>query len=107
MPWAVPAFVAAFAWRFIFNQQFGMFNGILKAVGLDPVAWFDNRWTALFTAICTNIWLGVPFMMVAMLGGLQSINADLYEAAEMDGATPWQRFLNITLPGPAPGDHRR
>ena len=102
LPWAVPAFVAAFAWRWIFDQQFGIANGLLRAVGLDPVAWFDHRWTSLFTAIVANIWLGVPFMMVALLGGLQSISGDLYEAAEMDGATPWQRFVNITLPGLRP-----
>ena len=47
LPWAVPAFVSAFAWRFMFNQEFGLFNGLLTAVGLDPVAWFDNRWTSL------------------------------------------------------------
>jgi arabinogalactan oligomer/maltooligosaccharide transport system permease protein len=102
VPWAVPAFVSAFAWRFLFDQQFGLFNALLESVGLDPVAWFDNRWTSLFTAIVTNIWLGVPFMMVAILGGLQSIPAELYEAAEMDGATPWQRFRHITLPGLRP-----
>lgn len=102
LPWAVPAFVAAFAWRWIFDQEFGIANGLLQAVGLDPVAWFDHRWTSLFTAIVANIWLGVPFMMVALLGGLQSISGDLYEAAEIDGATPWQRFVNITLPGLRP-----
>ena len=75
---------------------------LLVNVGLDPVEWFNHRWTALFAAICTNVWLGVPFMMVAILGGLQSINGDLYEAAEMDGATPWQRFRNVTLPGLRP-----
>lgn len=102
VPWAVPAFVAAFSWRWIFDQQFGIANAVLEAVGLDPVAWFDHRWTSLFTAIVANIWLGVPFMMVALLGGLQSIPSDLYEAAEMDGATPWQRFVNVTLPGLRP-----
>lgn len=102
VPWAVPAFVSAFAWRFLFDQQFGVINAVLEAVGADPVAWFDNRWTSLFTAIVTNIWLGVPFMMVALLGGLQAIPSELYEAAEMDGATPWQRFRHITLPGLRP-----
>ena len=102
VPWAVPAFVSAFAWRFLFDQRFGLINGVLEAVGLDPVAWFDHRWTSLFTAIVANIWLGVPFMMVAILGGLQSIPGDLYEAAEMDGAGPWQRFRNITMPGLRP-----
>ena len=102
LPWAVPSFVAAFAWRFIFDERFGVINGALRAIGLDPVSWFEQRWTSLFTAIVANVWLGVPFMMVALLGGLQSINGDLYEAAEIDGASPWQRFVNITLPGLRP-----
>jgi arabinogalactan oligomer/maltooligosaccharide transport system permease protein len=102
VPWAVPAFVSAFAWRFLFDQRFGIINAVLTNLGLDPVEWLTNRWTAMFTAIVTNIWLGVPFMMVAMLGGLQSISADLYEAAEIDGASPWQRFRNVTLPGLRP-----
>jgi len=102
VPWAVPAFISAFAWRFLFDQRFGLINASLEAIGLDPVAWFDQRWTSLFTAIVTNIWLGVPFMMVALLGGLQSIPQDLYEAAEMDGTTPWQRFRHVTLPGLRP-----
>ena len=50
VPWAVPSFVSAFAWRFMFNQQFGLINAILDSVGLDPVEWFSHRWTALFTA---------------------------------------------------------
>ena len=102
VPWAVPAFVSAFAWKLIFSPRFGMVNSALTGVGLEPVQWFDHRWTALFAAVVTNVWLGVPFMMVAILGGLQSIPQDLYEAAEMDGASPWQRFRNVTLPGLRP-----
>ncbi|MEQ4301099.1 sugar ABC transporter permease [Plantactinospora sp. B6F1] len=102
LPWAVPAFVSAFAWKFIFNERFGLANSLLTAVGVDPVDWFANRWTSLFTAIVTNIWLGVPFMMVALLGGMQTIPGELYEAAEIDGASPWQRFVNVTLPGLRP-----
>ncbi|MDG4791874.1 sugar ABC transporter permease [Micromonospora sp. WMMD1102] len=102
LPWAVPAFVSAFAWKFIFNERFGLANSLLTAVGIDPVDWFANRWTSLFTAIVTNIWLGVPFMMVALLGGMQTIPGELYEAAEIDGASPWQRFVHITLPGLRP-----
>jgi arabinogalactan oligomer / maltooligosaccharide transport system permease protein len=99
LPWAVPAFVSAFAWRFMFNQKFGLVNALLSMVGLQPVDWFDHQSTALLTAIITNVWLGVPFMMVTLLGGLQTISAELYEAAEIDGASAWQRFTNITLPG--------
>jgi arabinogalactan oligomer / maltooligosaccharide transport system permease protein len=102
VPWAVPAFVSAFAWKFIFNERNGLANLVLTNLGIEPVAWFAERWTSLFTAMVTNIWLGVPFMMVALLGGLQSISEDLYEAAEMDGASPWQRFVNVTLPGLRP-----
>lgn len=102
VPWAVPAFVSAFAWKFIFNERNGLANLLLVNLGFDKIEWFSDRWTSLFTAIVTNVWLGVPFMMVALLGGLQSISADLYEAAEMDGATAWQRFVNVTLPGLRP-----
>lgn len=102
VPWAVPSFISAFAWKFLFNQRFGLINSTLEAVGLDPVEWFSHRWTALFACIVTNIWMGVPFMMVALLGGLQSINQDLYEAAALDGASPWQQFRNVTLPGLRP-----
>ncbi|GIJ25890.1 ABC transporter permease [Micromonospora qiuiae] len=102
LPWAVPAFVSAFAWKFIFNERFGLANALLSAIGIDPVSWFADRWTALFTAIVTNVWLGVPFMMVALLGGMQTIPGELYEAAEIDGASAWQRFRNITLPGLRP-----
>lgn len=102
VPWAVPAFVSAFSWRFLFDQRFGLINSVITHLGGEPVEWLAHRWTALFTAIVTNIWLGVPFMMVAMLGGLQSISQDLYEAAEIDGASPWQRFRNVTLPGLRP-----
>jgi arabinogalactan oligomer/maltooligosaccharide transport system permease protein len=99
LPWAVPAFVSAFAWRFMFNENFGLINSLFESVGLDRVAWFADWKTALLTAIVANIWLGVPFMMVTLLGGMQTIPGEQYEAAEIDGATPWQRFVNITLPG--------
>ena len=102
LPWAVPAFVAAFAWKFLFNEKFGLVNQVLAVFGIDPVAWFAHQATSLLTAILTNIWLGVPFMMVALLGGLQAIPQELYDAAEVDGASPWQRFVHVTLPGLRP-----
>jgi arabinogalactan oligomer/maltooligosaccharide transport system permease protein len=102
VPWAVPGFVSAFAWKFMFNQRFGLINSTLESLGMDPVEWFSHRWTALFACIVTNIWMGVPFMMVAILGGLQAIDQDLYEAAALDGASPWQQFRNVTMPGLRP-----
>src|SRR6185436_168810 len=76
-----------------------LINSVLESVGIDRVAWFADWRTSLLTAIITNVWLGVPFMMVTLLGGMQTISAELYEAAEIDGASAWQRFTNITLPG--------
>jgi arabinogalactan oligomer/maltooligosaccharide transport system permease protein len=99
LPWAVPTFVAAFAWRFLLNSQFGLFNALLNLVGVGPVGWLESPTMARLSVIMVNTWLGVPFMMVALLGGLQAIPRELYEAAEVDGANAWQRFRNVTLPG--------
>ena len=102
IPWAIPAFVASFAWKFIYDRDYGIINGILVALGQERVDFFDTTAKSLTAVIIVNIWLGVPFMMVALLGGLQSVPGELYEAAEMDGATPWQRFRNVTLPSLRP-----
>jgi arabinogalactan oligomer/maltooligosaccharide transport system permease protein len=99
LPWAVPAFISAFSWRFLFNADGGLINTALGWVGVGPVEWLGQSNLVLLAVIVVNVWLGVPFMMVALLGGLQSIPAELYEAAEVDGATSWQRFVNVTLPG--------
>ncbi|ATL27242.1 Maltose/maltodextrin ABC transporter, permease protein MalF [Streptomyces formicae] len=102
LPWAVPAFVGVFAWRLMLNSQYGVFNDMITAVGLPAQNWLATPFAQKTAVIMVNVWIGVPFNMVALLGGLQSIPKELYEAAEMDGASPWQRFVNITLPGLRP-----
>jgi arabinogalactan oligomer/maltooligosaccharide transport system permease protein len=102
IPWAIPAFVASFAWKFIFDRDYGIINAVLVALGQSRIDFFDTTAKSLTAVIIVNIWLGVPFMMVALLGGLQSVPGELYEAAEMDGATAWQRFVNVTLPSLRP-----
>lgn len=98
LPWAIPQVIAVLAWRGEFNFSYGYFNIILTKIGLAPVQWMTDP-TANFIAMClTNIWLGIPFMSVTLLGGLQSISTEYYEAAEMDGANGWQQFRNITWP---------
>ena len=98
LPWAIPQVIAVLAWRSEFNFTYGYFNIILTRIGLQPVQWMTDP-TANFIAMClTNIWLGIPFMSVTLLGGLQSISQEYYEAAEMDGANGWQQFKNITMP---------
>lgn len=98
LPWAIPQVIAVLAWRGEFHYEFGYLNIILTTIGLEPIKWLtDPTWN--FVAMCiVNIWLGIPFMMVILLGGLQSISREYYEAAEIDGASGWQQFKNITYP---------
>lgn len=98
LPWAIPAFISLQVWRTEYNQQFGAVNQILGIFGIAPVPWLSDAFWNFAAMIITNVWLGVPFMMVIILGGLQSISSEYYEAAAMDGATSWQSFRRITLP---------
>jgi arabinogalactan oligomer/maltooligosaccharide transport system permease protein len=103
VPWAVPTFITAFAWKFIFNNPYGFLTQSLKGLGwADPPHWLGDPTWAKVAVIAANVWAGVPFMMVALLGGLQAIDRSLLEAADVDGATPWQRFWHVTLPGLRP-----
>ncbi|MEU2119950.1 sugar ABC transporter permease [Streptomyces sp. NPDC016459] len=101
LPWAVPTFVTIFAWRLILADD-GVVNQLLIGLGLDGPSWLSDPFAQKVAAIGVNIWCGFPFIMISMLGGLQSIPREMYEAAEMDGATPWQRFVHVTLPGLRP-----
>jgi arabinogalactan oligomer/maltooligosaccharide transport system permease protein len=98
LPWAVPSYVTALAWKGMFHRQFGAVNAILKLLGVEPVSWFSHFSTAFAANVATNVWLGFPFMMVVVLGALTSISTDVLEAAAVDGATRWQRFRLVTLP---------
>ena len=98
LPWAVPQIVALAVWRTEFHAEFGMVNQLLGVVGIDGPSWMTEAFWNFAAMIIVNVWLGIPFMMVILLGGLQSIPADLYEAAEIDGASSRQAFRHITLP---------
>jgi arabinogalactan oligomer/maltooligosaccharide transport system permease protein len=98
LPWAVPAFVSAVAWRYIFNGDYGFLNLFLEGFGIDGPNWLSELPYAYIAPIIVNVWLGIPFMMVALLGGMQSIPQDLYEAARVDGANRRQSFWNVTIP---------
>jgi arabinogalactan oligomer/maltooligosaccharide transport system permease protein len=98
LPWAIPNYITALIWHGMFQSEYGAVNGVLGLLGIDQVSWFSS-WATAFTAnVTANTWLGFPFMMVVALGALESIPRDMYEAAEVDGATGWQRFRHITLP---------
>ena len=102
LPWAMPTYICALIWKGMFHQQFGVINQVLQMFGAAPVSWFDHPFTSYLAALTTNAWLSFPFMMVVSLGALQSIPADLYEAARVDGASRWQQFRAITLPSLRP-----
>ncbi|MEL6770823.1 MAG: sugar ABC transporter permease [Bacteroidota bacterium] len=99
LPWAVPQYITALTWRGMFNYEYGAINLIItKYMNLPAVEWLTSPTEAFLAVILTNVWLGFPFMMVIALGGLQSIPAALYEAADVDGASAWDKFWNITAP---------
>ena len=96
IPWAMPQVVAILALRGEFQSQYGFINIMLGRFGVAPVQWLTQH--ALLTCTLINVWLGIPFMMVVILGGLQSISKHYYDAAAIDGASAWQQLRQITLP---------
>jgi arabinogalactan oligomer/maltooligosaccharide transport system permease protein len=112
IPWALPSLVAGMIWANMWHDKFGAINLLLQDLGMRG----DIRWLleptpvvnlpqiglvlplSFFAVLIANVWLGWPFMMVIATGALQSIPGELYEAADVDGATKWQQFWRITLP---------
>ncbi|WP_209599090.1 sugar ABC transporter permease [Ruegeria sp. HKCCSP351] len=104
LPWAVPTFLSALTWAWLFNPVIGPLPHWLAALGIlsEPYNILGDPKLAMWGPITANIWFGVPFFAITLLAALQSIPDELYEAAEVDGATPWQTFTKITLPFLAP-----
>jgi arabinogalactan oligomer/maltooligosaccharide transport system permease protein len=116
LPWAVPGYITALTWRNMYDPRFGAFNQLLGIVNgwLGTNLPTDTRWLdvthppiggplsflplAFYCVLLANVWLGWPFMMVIATGALQSIPAELYEAASIDGASGWQKLWRITVP---------
>jgi multiple sugar transport system permease protein len=102
VPFIVPDVVRALAWRLILDPIFGGLNYILvNVLGLfsKGVPWLSDPHLALPSVITVNVWAGTPFIVIMLVAGLKSIDAELYDAASVDGAGAWRRFLHITLPG--------
>ncbi|MCX5247696.1 sugar ABC transporter permease [Streptomyces sp. NBC_00201] len=98
VPWLLPLIVSASTWSWMLNSDSGIVNAVLHAVGIGPVNWLTSPSWSLTSVIIANIWIGVPFNLVVLYSGLQSIPASLYEAAALDGAGAWRRFWSITFP---------
>lgn len=97
MPVVMPAVVNAVVWTFMYHQD-GVVNTILGWFSLDPIPWLRSSKWALWAIIIIGIWRATPYYMVIFLAGLQAIPHEFYEAAQIDGASPWRRFRHITLP---------
>jgi multiple sugar transport system permease protein len=100
MPWVLSGVVTAIMWVWLFDGTIGVINDMLMKVGLvsRPVAWAIRPTTSFLMLFVANAWRGAPFFAVTLLAALQGISIDIYEAAEIDGASRWQRFRHITLP---------
>jgi arabinogalactan oligomer/maltooligosaccharide transport system permease protein len=98
VPWALPSTITILIWSGLLNQTFGPVDQFLTHLGLPAIPWLTDPFWAKVAILLVNLWLGYPFFMVSLLGGLQSIGQDTLEAAAIDGANPWQRFRFITFP---------
>lgn len=98
VPWLLPLIVSASTWSWMLDTNYGIVNAALHAVGIGPVDWLTSPTWSLPSVIIANIWIGVPFNLVLLYSGLQGIPRDLYEAASLDGAGPWQRFRRVSWP---------
>ena len=113
LPWIVPEVVTALTWRGIYDPIFGGLNPVLRFLGLieRDIAWLAEPGLALTSVISVNVWKGIPFFTILLLAGMKAIDKELYEAAEVDGANGFERFLRITLPylmtGGGPGGETR
>lgn len=100
IPWAIPTVVSAKMWQWMLNDIYGVINVILVNTGLvaNKIAFLANPNTVLWAMVAVDVWKTTPFMALLLLAGLQLIPADIYEAADIDGASKWQQFWTLTLP---------
>lgn len=100
LPTLMSTVAVAILWRFVYSPEYGIINGFLRWVGLDSwtQGWLGQTSTALWAVIAANLWQWAPFYMIIYIAAILGIDREIYEAAEMDGATPFQQFRFITLP---------
>jgi multiple sugar transport system permease protein len=102
LPYIIPEIVRALAWRILLDPLFGALNyilvNVLHVMTKGP-SWLSDAGSALPSVVAVNVWSGIPFFVILLLAGLKSIDKEVYEAAAVDGANAWRRFLHVTLPG--------
>lgn len=100
LPWTIPTIVSVFTWQWIYSDVGGVLNFLLLKARLisQPVGWLATPDLAMISVILVNVWRGIPFMGIAILAGLQTLSKEMYEAAMLDGAGAFKRFIYMTLP---------
>ncbi len=98
LPLMVAPVIAAIMLRWMFNDQFGIVNAVLEGLGLEGQPWLVQPWSAFGVILLTDIWLWTPWFTLLLLAGLQSLPREPFEAAEIDGTTPWRVFRYLTVP---------
>ena len=101
VPWASAVPISAILWRWVYHPDYGLLNHTLRTLGIwaRPPIWLGDPVAAFAATIWVDIWIGIPFMALVFLAGMQAISEDLYESAYLDGVNWWQKFAFITLPG--------
>jgi len=105
VPWATPSIVNGLMWKWIYDSDHGLLNGVLQRLGLieDPIIWLADPDKAIFLLAQAAVWKQMPLAAILLLVTMKSIPDDLYRAAKVDGANVWQRFIHVTLPSLKPG----
>jgi multiple sugar transport system permease protein len=98
IPWTISAVIAAFSFKFMFDESFGILDYLLQKTGLPPVNWLSDPNMVIWSVVIANIWYGTPFTILFLTAGTLSINPTIYEAALIDGASKFKSFLHVTLP---------
>jgi multiple sugar transport system permease protein len=98
VPWVIPLALSSLGWWWLFDPTHSAFNWLLKLMGFGEIPWLSDPYWARFSVILVNVWYGAPFFLIMYLAALKSVPEQLYEAASIDGANAWQKFIHITLP---------
>ena len=100
LPWVMPAFVVYLVWRWLYDPLSGLINYALLDLGLlaSPIAFLSERSTAMASVVIAHVWRAFPFFAISFLAGMQTISQELYDSAQVDGASRWQQFRYITVP---------
>lgn len=102
MPVVTTLVAVSIVWRYIYHPRFGILNFLLGLVGINPIDWLGSPDFAMPAIILLAVWKNFGYNMIIFIAGLQNISEDLYEAASIEGANAWQKFINITIPQLAP-----